>query len=336
MKQTILIIGGAGYIGSHTAYHLHKQGYTVIVLDALLHGQTFAHAWATFIYGNYGDAQLLHSIFEQYSIDAVMHFAAHIEVGESVKQPLKFYANNVANTITLLEVMQVHGCNRIIFSSSCAVYGNPVYTPIDELHPCNPISPYGKTKLMVENILHDCMQAYGLQYVALRYFNAAGASHEQNLYEQHVPETHLIPLLCTAAYTQKPFFIFGTQHSTADGSCVRDFLHVKDIADAHLKALLYLQQGNTSDSFNLGTGQGISVKQMVTIVEQLSGLSIVQKQASARLGDPAILVANASRAHQLLSWRPYCSDIITIITDALGREHITDLQDNPPVSHLMG
>ena len=322
MKQTVLVIGGAGYIGSHTAYLLSMQ-YHVIVLDALLHGQTFPHAWATLVRGDYGDEVLLARLFTQYHIDAVMHFAGHIEVGESVCNPLAYYQNNVANTITLLRVMRTYNCNTLIFSSSCAVYGVPLYTPIDEEHQHNPISPYGKTKAMIEQLLRDCSHAYGLKYVGLRYFNAAGALPEHGLCEQHQPETHLIPLLIRAAYQHTPFSIFGTDYDTQDGTCMRDFLHVVDIASAHMKALTYLQQGNTPVFLNLGTGQGVSVKQMIQAVQESTGFAINSVEKPRREGDPAVLVANASQAAVLLGWRPQNSDLEGMIRSALPGNHMS-------------
>ena len=269
----------------------------------------------------YGD-HFLEKIFTAYHIDAVMHFAGYIEVGASVRNPLAYYQNNVANTITLLAVMRAHACNTLIFSSSCAVYGIPVSTPIDEEHPRNPISPYGHTKAMIEQIVDDCHQAYGLNYVALRYFNAAGALPQQGLRECHKPETHVIPLLIRAAYERTPFSLFGTDYDTPDGSCVRDFLHVVDIASAHLKALAYLACGGTSTVFNLGTASGISVKQMIHMVEQVTGFTIPIIERARRAGDPAILVANADKALEVLQWHPEHSNLEHILRSALPGAHV--------------
>lgn len=325
MKQTILVTGGAGYIGSHTAFLLAQQGYNVIVLDLLLHDQLFNHPWATFIQGDCGDQTLLDKIFTQHSIDTVMHFAAHIEVGESVKDPLKYYHNNVTNTLSLLESMVKHRVNKFIFSSSCAVYGIPESPSIAEDHKKNPISPYGMTKYIIERVLEDLHTSQNLQYVALRYFNAAGALPEYELYEQHKPETHLIPVLLHAIQTQEPFYIFGTDHPTSDGSCIRDFLHVWDIAQAHLKALHHLEKGNPSDSFNLGTGNGISVKQMISQVEQITKAKLNAIPMKTRAGDPPILIADPSKSHDILGWKPSFSDITFLVQSAYAASlHLRD------------
>lgn len=334
MKQTILVTGGAGYIGSHTAFLLAQQGHTVIVLDLLLHDQTFNYPWATFIKGNCGDRTLLDKIFTQYPIDSVMHFAAHIEVGESVKNPLKYYQNNVANTLNLLESMLAHNVRSFIFSSSCAVYGSPESPTLSEDHSKNPISPYGMTKYTIEKVLEDLHTSHELQYVALRYFNAAGALPEYGLYEQHKPETHLIPLLLQAIHTQQPFYIFGSDYPTIDGSCVRDFLHVWDIAHAHAKALNHLEKGNPSDCFNLGTGHGISVKQMITQVEQITKTKLNAIIVQKRAGDPAVLVANPAKAHDILGWHPHHSDIPFIVQSAyVASMHIRDKESEK--SHII-
>lgn len=314
--KTILVTGGAGYIGSHASLLLSQSGYHVIILDSLVYNQPHHFAWATFINGDCSDKKLLEKIFSENKIEAVMHFAAFIQVGESVKDPLKFYDNNVANTITLLETMRKHNCDTFIFSSSCAVYGNPHIVPIPEEHEKNPMSPYGTSKLMVEIILQDAHIAYGLNYVCLRYFNAAGALPEYNLGEYHIPETHVIPLLLTAAQEQKPFYIFGDDYDTPDGTCIRDFLHVWDIAHAHLYALEHLKKGNPSDAFNLGTGNGISIQQLIDTVQKITNKKIEVKTADRRPGDPSMLIANASKAHDVLRWKPQFSDIEFIIKSA--------------------
>lgn len=325
MMQAILVTGGAGYIGSHTALYLTQQGYKVIILDDYSQQQDFAPTWPEkIIKADFADEQVLHQIFTSYKILAIMHFAGSTEVGLSVTSPLNFYENNVAKTIKLIKIALDHGVNKIIFSSSCAVYGIPEFLPLTEDHPCHPISPYGQTKLMVEQVLRDCAQAYNLKYVILRYFNAAGALPEYNLFEQHTPETHLIPLLFRAVlnqvntsqvnasrasanqvnYNQASFKIFGHDYDTVDGSCVRDYLHVWDLAAAHYLAFVHLQNNLPSDIFNLGTGHGYSVLQIVQAVERVTGVSLKVELVDRRAGDPAVLVADASRARDILKWAP--------------------------------
>lgn len=314
--KTVLITGGAGYIGSHIGYILSKYSYRIIVLDKLVYSQSFDHSWATFIKGDFGDEKILAQIFTSYQIDTVIHCAASIEVGESVKNPLAFYQNNVAKTITLLAVMLKYQVKMILFSSSCAVYGIPKTLPLVESHSFDPVSPYGMTKYMMEMIIKDMQQAYGFSYVVFRFFNAAGALPEEGLGERHNPETHLIPLLLQAAYEQKSFSIFGAHKPTPDGTCIRDFVHVLDIAQAHLLALRYLENGNPSDVFNLGTGEGISVKEMIMAVERVCGLKVPVAVADDRPGDPAILVADSGHAKTILGWQPQYSDIDSIIKSA--------------------
>ena len=314
--KTILITGGAGYIGSHIGYVLACRGYHIIVLDKLVYGQSFDYAWATFIKGDFGDEKVVADIFTRYPVNAVIHCAASIEVGESVKNPLAFYENNVARTISLLNVMLKYDVRTILFSSSCAVYGIPQTLPLVENHPFAPISPYGTTKYMMETIIQDMERAYGFSYFIFRFFNAAGALPEQGLGEQHDPETHLIPLLLRAAYEQKPFTLFGDKKPTRDGSCIRDFVHVLDIASAHLLALHYLEAGNRSEIVNLGVGTGVSVKEMLMAVERISGLKVQCHVAEDRPGDPAILVANSAKAQSVLGWSPCRSSIDSIISSA--------------------
>jgi len=316
MKTAVLVTGGAGYIGSHTAHLMAQKGYEIIIVDSLQHGQTFDHPWATFIESDFADEKTLEHIFENYAIEAVIHFAAFIEVGKSVKDPLRFYENNVIKTIKLLKAMVKYNVKKFIFSSSCAVYGNPQFLPLTEDHPKNPISPYGKNKLMVEMALQDFQKAYGLQYVALRYFNAAGASPEHGLGENHNTETHLIPIIFRAAIEQRPFYIFGIDHGTKDGSCIRDFIHVKDLAQAHWLALEYLNNGNLSDCFNLGTGNGFSVKEMCEKVEEVCNLKLQILHENKRLGDPPILIADPKKAKNILGWQAQYSDLAHIIKTA--------------------
>lgn len=329
--HTILVTGGAGYIGSHTAWLLHQQGYQIIILDSLVHHQPFDFPWATCIKGDMGDQHLLDTIFTQHPITAVMHFAAFIEVGRSVTDPAACYQNNVVNTLTLLNAMRDHGVNTIIFSSSCAVYGEPQQVPIDENHPKNPISPYGESKQMVEQILRRYADAYDMQFVALRYFNAAGALPERNLGERHEPETHIIPLLLRAATHKSVFTMFGTDHATPDGTCIRDYVHVLDIADAHIKAYEYLQAGNQSTAFNLGTGHGFSVREVVGAVQEVIGESLNIAYAEKRAGDPAILVADATKAREVLGWQPRHSELHAMVRSAY---QFALLQQEKPVSGI--
>jgi len=315
-KPTILVTGGAGYIGSHTAFLMAQKGYNVIILDNNPTNFNVIRIWATIIEGDYADEAILHSLFSQYPIMAVMHFAGFIEVGESVKNQLSFYENNVSKTITLLKVMIEHDVKTFIFSSSAAVYGTPQRVPLTEDHPRDPINPYGKTKYVVEMMLEDVHQAHGINFVALRYFNAAGALPEYNLGERHNPETHVIPILLDAAHNKKPFKIFGIDYQTHDGTCVRDYLHVWDIAQAHYLSLEYLNNGGSSTFFNLGTGTGTSVHEMLKAVQQttLSSLSIIF--ADRRAGDPAVLVADADAAHTVLGWNADNSSLDNILKSA--------------------
>jgi len=315
-NPAVLITGGAGYIGSHTAYLMAQKGYEVILLDSLEHGQTFDHSWATCIKSDFADKKILKQIFETYDVEAVMHFAGFIEVGESVKNPIRFYENNVVKTIKLLKIMIAHDVKKFIFSSSCAVYGNPQWLPLTEDHPKNPISPYGKNKLMVEMALQDFDKAYGLHYVALRYFNAAGAMPELGLGENHNPETHLIPIVLRAIIEKRPFYIFGTDYDTKDGSCIRDFIHVRDLAQAHWLALEYLNKGNCSECFNLGTGSGFSVKEVCNAVEKVCNHKLNILQKDRREGDPPMLIANPKKAKEVLGWQAQYSDLEHILKTA--------------------
>lgn len=322
MKPTVLVTGGAGYIGSHTANLLSRQGYKVVIIDDLLQSQSWQADWADFIKSDFSDISTLQNVFEKYKPSAVMHFAAFIEVGESVADPLKFYKNNVAKTMVLLDLMLKHNVKNFIFSSSCAVYGNPQQLPLVETHPRAPVSPYGKTKLMVELMLEDMHKAYGLHYVSLRYFNAAGALPSEGLGERHNPESHIIPLLLRAAQNKKPFYIFGNNWPTPDGTCIRDYLHVLDLADAHCKALEYLVAGGQSRAFNLGTGTGYSVQEMIGAVEKIVGSKIEIKYADRREGDPPILVADNDEAKRILGWQPQHSDINSILKSAYEFEMV--------------
>jgi UDP-glucose 4-epimerase len=324
MKKNILITGGAGYIGSHTAHLLHKNNYHIIIIDKFLHDQKFDHNWARVIKGDFSDKRVLKEVFENNDIDAVMHFAAFIEVGESVKYPKKFYDNNVVKTIELLNTMLKYNVNKFVFSSSCAVYGEPIKIPMDESHSYAPISPYGKNKLAVEFALQDYSIAYGMRYVSLRYFNASGALPNVGLGEQHVPETHIIPLILRAINKNTEFKIFGTDYDTPDGTCIRDYIHVHDLSTAHFLALKSLENGNKSDSFNLGSGKGFSVKEMISMAERICGSKMKIKNESRRPGDPAILLADPSKAKKVLGWKLTHSSLENIIQSALEWERLKD------------
>lgn len=322
MQQAVLITGGAGYVGSHTAYTLAQAGYKVIIIDSFVHEQRFNHTWATVYNDDFANTKLLSTLFYQYNIQSVIHCAASIEVGQSIVDPVAFYENNVAKTIVLLKTMFEHNVYNFIFSSSCAVYGIPETTPMPEEHPLNPISPYGHSKKIVEQILHNLHEYQNLNYCSMRYFNVAGAYPEKQLGEFHNPETHIIPLIFKAMTEQKPFSVFGTDYATKDGTAVRDYIHVRDIATAHVKALQHLEQGNPSDTFNIGTGKGISVKQMIEVLEQMCKQKLQITWKPRRTGDPAALVADPTRAHTILQWQPQFSDINFILKSAYAFEAI--------------
>lgn len=317
--KTILVIGGAGYIGSHMVLMLAQYNYKVIVLDNLSSGFKSSVLAGEFIQGDFGDKKLLAEIFSQYNVDAVMHFAGYIQVGESVINPLKYYQNNLVNTVSLLNIMQENKINYFIFSSTAAVYGNPDKNIkfITEEHSKNPINPYGHSKFMVEQILQDCEQSWGLKSVCLRYFNAAGADPEARIGERHEPETHLIPLVLQAANKQRECItVYGDDYDTTDGSCLRDYVHINDLCDAHLKALEYLFAGNDSNVFNLGSGKIYSVKQVIEFAEKVTKKNIAVSIGKRREGDPAVLAANADKAKKILSWQAQYSDLENIIKDA--------------------
>jgi UDP-glucose 4-epimerase len=314
--QNILVAGGAGYIGSHVVKDLSENNYHVIVYDNLSEGHREAVVNYDFICGDIKDSGLLDKVFTDNKIDAVMHFSAYAYVGESVEKPEKYYKNNVAGTINLLSAMLKNNVRNIIFSSSCATYGIPVYTPIDEVHPQNPISPYGASKFMVERILSDYSKAYGLKYVALRYFNAAGAHPDRSIGESHKIETHLIPLVLKTLTKEKDFIrIFGTDYETSDGTCIRDYIHVCDLAAAHRISLEMLLSGSESRCINLGTGAGISVKEVISLTEKITGIKVPAKTVDRRQGDPPFLVASNNFAKNILNFYPQY-DIQEIIRTA--------------------
>lgn len=301
----ILIVGGAGYIGSHMNKLLAQQGKETLVLDNLVYGHREAVKWGTFVKGDLADESLLEEVFSKYSIEAVMHFSAFTYVGESVENPAKYYRNNVANTIHLLDAMVKHGVKYFIFSSTCATYGEPQQIPIVEDMPQAPINPYGRTKWMVEKILEDYHRAYGLNYCVLRYFNAAGADPDSEIGELHQPETHLIPLVLDAAIgARDSISVFGTDYPTEDGTCVRDYIHILDLADAHIRALQYIKEHQCSEDFNLGNGVGYSVKEIIDIARKITGKEIAVKYVERRPGDPPRLIGSAEKARKLLGWQP--------------------------------
>lgn len=313
----VLVTGGAGYIGSQTAKALAQSGHQVVVLDNLSTGHRGAVKWGPFIEGDLSDKELLATTFKERRIEAVLHFAASLLVGESVKNPQKYFRNNVVNTIQLLDVMKSCSVNYIVFSSSAAVYGNPEKVPIPEDHSKAPVNPYGDSKLCMERAIHWYGTAYGLRGVSLRYFNAAGADLEGELGEEHAPESHLIPLVVQAALGQRPEVeVYGTDYATPDGTAIRDYIHVMDLADAHVRALEYLAGGGETTELNLGTGEGHSVRAVVAEVGKLCGGRVPAKDAPRRAGDPAVLVADPARARKVLDWRPQYSDLRTIIESA--------------------
>ena len=321
MTLKILVVGGAGYIGSHMVQRLGDEGAQVTTLDNLVSGHRDAVLGGEFVAGDMADRALLDSLMAVRKFDAVMHFASYIEVGESVRLPAKYYRNNVANTLTLLEAMQRAGIDRFIFSSTAAIFGTPQYTPIDEQHPRVPINPYGRTKLMVEDILGDYTRAYGLRAVCLRYFNAAGADPAGRLGERHDPESHLIPLaLQTAAGRRSAISMFGTDYDTPDGTCIRDYVHIADLCDAHWRALQSLLEGGSSAAYNLGNGEGFSVREVIETVRRVTGRSFVVKEEARRAGDPPRLVANAHAARTQLGWTPRYPALETIVEHAWNFE----------------
>ena len=316
-KPHILVVGGAGYIGSHMVLDLLRADYPVVTLDDLSRGHRELLPGGDFIEGDMGNPADLERVFRQYPVKAVMHFAAHSQVGESVEQPLMYYRNNVANTVTLLEAMQQAGIRHFIFSSSAAVYGEPENTPITEDHPCAPTNPYGTTKLTVEHILQDVSRATDLSYCSLRYFNAAGADAAGSIGERHEPETHLIPLVLQVATGERASIkIFGEDYPTPDGTCLRDYIHVSDLTRAHLLALESLLEGGGSATYNLGNSTGYSVKQIIEAARRITGHPSPAITAERRAGDPAILIADSAQIRTELGWQPRYEKIEDIIRSA--------------------
>jgi UDP-glucose 4-epimerase len=317
--RPVLVTGGAGYIGSHTVKLLASQGRRIVVLDNLVYGhkEAILDPSVELVVGDVGDESLVRGLFEKHQFAAVIHFAAYAYVGESVTDPLKYYRNNTAEPLVLLQAMQDFGCRVFVFSSTCATYGVPETLPICEVTPQNPINPYGRSKLMVEWILTDCGHAWGLRSASLRYFNASGSSPDGMIGEDHDPETHLIPRVMMAAGGEiEALEVFGTDYDTPDGTCIRDYIHVEDLADAHARALDHLIGGGDSIRCNLGTGVGVSVKEIIEAVEKVSGHPVPVQYGPRREGDPAVLVADPSLALELLGWRASRTDIIETVASA--------------------
>lgn len=315
-KKTVLITGGAGFIGSHVNQKLHEANYQTIVLDNLCRGFREAVLNGIFIHGDLQDAALLHQIFSTYKIDAVMHFAAYIDVGESVQDPLKYYQNNVAGTLQLLQAMCRHQTKVSIFSSSAAVYGVPDKPSISESHPCQPINPYGRTKLYIEEILKDLSHSNAIKFTALRYFNAAGGDPQSKIKNFRQKEHNLIPKVLRCIQKNQPIKIYGTDYPTPDGTCIRDYIHVNDLASAHIKAMEKLMQGESSNVYNLGNGKGFSVKEVIETAFKVTGKEIAIIEDKRREGDPPILIADSSKAKQELEWEPKHPSLKEIIADA--------------------
>ncbi len=313
----ILIAGGAGYIGSHTNKLLNQRDYSTIAFDNLITGRREFVKWGEFFLGDLANKKQIRLCFEKFQIKAVMHFSAFSYVDESVAEPAKYYRNNVINTLNLLEVMKEFDVQYFIFSSSCSVYGIPEESPITENHSKKPISPYGRTKFMIEEILKDYDRAYGTKYINLRYFNAAGADPDGEIGECHNPETHLIPLAILASLgVKEDIEIFGTDYPTEDGTCIRDFIHVSDLADAHIRALEHLMTTKESDSINLGIEKGYSVREVIDTVRDVSGRNVKVKETKRRPGDPPRLISSNQRAKKVLGWKPRYIDLRAIVETA--------------------
>ncbi len=324
--MNILIVGGAGYIGSHMVKMLACAGHDVVVLDNLTTGLRDSVKYGRLVVGDLADVHLLENLFVEQAFDGVMHFAANSLVGESMTNPAKYYRNNVSNTLNLLDVMVRHNVKHFIFSSTAATFGEPEYTPIDESHPQKPINPYGSSKLMIERILQDYAEAYGLNSVSLRYFNACGADPEGEIGECHDPETHLIPLILQAASgRRKSVTVFGRDYDTEDGTCIRDYIHINDLCSAHALALDYIRSGKEQGAlaFNLGNGQGFSVQEVIDVVSKVvseDSCQLIVEDGERRFGDPAVLVADATKAKQTLGWKPDYAELETIVHHAWGWE----------------
>jgi len=315
-RKHILVTGGAGYIGSHTAKALAARGFTPVVYDNLLYGHRWAVQWGPFVEGDIRDRARLVDTLRRYDISAVLHFAALAYVGESMKSPGLYFDNNVTGSLSLLDAVLEAGAGHIVFSSSCATYGIPDGMPISEDAPQCPINPYGETKLIVERALRWYGAAHGISWAALRYFNAAGADPDGQLGEAHLPETHVIPLVLQAALTETEFDVYGDDYPTRDGTCVRDYIHVSDLADAHVLALEYLLNGGIPVALNLGTGHGYSIREVIQAVQAITHREVPHRMAERRPGDPAILIADPAKADRILGWRAQRSALESIISSA--------------------
>ncbi|MGB5324270.1 MAG: UDP-glucose 4-epimerase GalE [Pseudomonadales bacterium] len=316
-NKHILVTGGAGYIGSHACKRLAQAGYMPVTYDNLVYGHEWAVKWGPLEQGDISHRQRLDEVIEKYQPSAVMHFAAYAYVGESVEDPGKYYRNNVAGTLTLLEAVRDSGIDKFIFSSSCATYGIPSHVPIPEDHPQDPINPYGASKLMIERILQDFNIAHQIRSISLRYFNAAGADVQGEIGEDHDPETHLIPLVLDAAAGARPHItIFGDDYKTSDGTCIRDYIHVTDLANAHVLALKALEGGASTTAYNLGNGKGYSVQQVIDVARAVTGLDVPVRIGPRRSGDPARLVGDGQRITRDLDWNPDFPDLESIVTTA--------------------
>lgn len=325
----ILVTGGAGYIGSHTCKALAKNGFLPVTYDNLSTGHAYAVKWGPFIEGDLNDTAKLDQAFLTYQPKAVLHFAGNAIVVESMSQPAKYYRNNVSSALSLLESMNRAGVNILVFSSSCATYGHPHFSPLTEDHPQTPINPYGKTKLMIEQILDDFEMAYDLKSVKLRYFNAAGADIDTQIGEDHAPETHLIPsIIQTALNVRNEIVVYGTDFATTDGSAVRDYIHVQDLADAHVMALNYLLATQKSVSLNLGTGKGYSALEIIHAIQKYCGKSLPVRLEQRRAGEPAFLVASAQKAKEILGWDPQVSDL-SLLIDSAWKWHQMLIENTP-------
>ena len=317
----VLVVCGAGYIGSHMVKMLLEKGHSVVTFDSLECGFRDAVIGGDFVHGDLANFKILNEIFQKYTFDGVMHFASYIQVGESMSEPSKYYRNNVTNTQNLLDAMVKHNVNNFIFSSTAAIFGEPHYTPIDESHSMEPINTYGRTKLMVEQMLGDYDRAYGLKSICLRYFNAAGADPDAQIGERHEPETHLIPLVLQAASGRRESIsVFGRDYPTNDGTCVRDYIHVMDLCQAHLLAIEQLIHGSNSSAYNLGIGNGFSVQEVIDAAIKVVGYDIKVVDEGRREGDPAVLVADSMCARKKLYWKPKYEDLDSIITHAWSWE----------------